>query len=351
MFVQVSREAIAALHQSGLSVPAIARELDLAPTTVSYHIERLQRDPEATIPAGTPAPREAVTRSTTRAEVARMLALGMQRADIARRLGVSKATVSYHAARLGQSVDERCARRYDWRAVQEYYDAGHSVRSCIQTFGFSAASWSDAVRRGAVVARPNATPIAELLVADTYRGRYNLKLRLLREGLKEDRCERCGVTDWCEEPLTLALHHVNGKRNDNRLENLQLLCPNCHSQTRNYAGRNGREPKPSAGVFGGADDAAAPPDPDAAVPPDADAGVSQDTNAAATSGADITAGSGAAADGALRSNRDRSTRRRDRRRGRRRRSRRSGAGGRARGRRSGRQRGPPSRGHPVNRRS
>jgi hypothetical protein len=137
------------------------------------------------------------------------------------------------------AIDERCARRYDWDVVQRYYDAGHSVRECAVAFGFSSASWFDAIRRGAVVARPSATPIAELLVVGTDRGRHNLKLRLIKAGLKESRCERCGLADWRGEPITLALHHVNGVRNDNRLENLELLCPNCHSQTDNYAGRKG----------------------------------------------------------------------------------------------------------------
>lgn len=235
-----TREAVAALHDAGLSAPEIARQLDLAPTTVAYHLHcRSQGGKEASPEAAMPRAK-AIKQSATRDEVARLLELGLTRAEVARRLKLSKATVSYHARRLGQTIDARCARRYDWNAVQEYYDAGHSVRKCIEAFGFSAASWSDAVRRGVVLARPTATPIAELLVSDTYRGRYNLKLRLLREGLKQNQCERCGLTDWCNEPLTLALHHINGTRNDNRLENLQLLCPNCHSQTRNYAGRNGR---------------------------------------------------------------------------------------------------------------
>jgi HNH endonuclease len=70
-----------------------------------------------------------------------------------------------------------------------------------------------------------------------YRGRFNLKLRLIKEGLKQNCCERCGLSEWRGGALTLALHHVNGERTDNRLGNLQLLCPNCHSQTENFAGR------------------------------------------------------------------------------------------------------------------
>ena len=83
-------------------------------------------------------------------------------------------------------------------------------------------------------------PIERLLVADTYRSRHNVKLRLLGEGLKENRCEACGLTEWLGRPLSMALHHVNGDGRDNRLENLQLLCPNCHSQTDNFSGRGRR---------------------------------------------------------------------------------------------------------------
>lgn len=71
----------------------------------------------------------------------------------------------------------------------------------------------------------------------TQRG--HLKLRLIAEGLKEPRCEECGLAEWRGRPLSIAIHHVNGDGQDNRLENLVFLCPNCHSQTDTFGGRNG----------------------------------------------------------------------------------------------------------------
>ena len=183
---------------------------------------------------------ESIRRGRTRDAVRELLAREMTRADVARALGVSKATVSYHARRLGLDVDERGARRYDWEAIQSFHDQGHSRTDCLARFGLSPSTWYDAVKRGDLQPRPAHTPIEELCVADTYRGRYNLKQRLLAAGLKESRCEHCGLESWRGQRLSLALHHVNGDRLDNRLENLRLLCPNCHSQTANFAGRNGR---------------------------------------------------------------------------------------------------------------
>jgi DNA-binding transcriptional ArsR family regulator len=183
--------------------------------------------------------------SKKRAEIGRLRKKGLSYTDIARRLGLSKATVAYHARRLGIPADDRFARRYDWAEIQRAYDTGLSARQCAKQFGFGLASWHQAVNRGDLDPRPREMPIEHLLVADRHQtSRTHLKNRLLKAGLKANRCERCGIIEWRGQPLSMHLHHINGDGKDNRLGNLELLCGNCHSQTPNYGGRNGHRRKP-----------------------------------------------------------------------------------------------------------
>lgn len=82
-------------------------------------------------------------------------------------------------------------------------------------------------------------PLEEILVENRPYSSDKLKKRLIEEGLKENKCENpeCGITDWHGHQLKFHLHHINGNHNDNRLENLMILCPNCHSLTENYSGK------------------------------------------------------------------------------------------------------------------
>jgi DNA-binding CsgD family transcriptional regulator/5-methylcytosine-specific restriction endonuclease McrA len=240
LFVSSTRDRVAELLASGLSLAEVARRTGLAHATVSYHRDRLaqKRTPPASDVAEPPPLDRFPIPPRTRGAVHQLLEAGHSRAEAARLLGLTKATVTYHAGRLGMEIDARAARRYDWKVIQRYYDEGHSMQECRTRFGFSESAWSGAVARGEIVSRPLAMPIKQLL--ERARGRRNLKRRLIDAGLLATHCKHCGIQEWRGMPLSLQLHHVNGVRNDNRLENLALLCPNCHSQTKTFSGRNGR---------------------------------------------------------------------------------------------------------------
>jgi 5-methylcytosine-specific restriction endonuclease McrA len=177
-------------------------------------------------------------RGKTQKAVAELLAAGMSQTGIARALGISKPTVCFHMRMLGIPPNEDFGRRYDWDEIRAAYEAGKSMTDCMKQFGFSRNAWWDAIRRGVITPRPRFEPIESLLVVGRRRSRHHVKSRLLLEGLKQRRCERCGLTDWEGGSISLELHHVNGNGLDNRLENLLLLCPNCHSQTDTWGGRN-----------------------------------------------------------------------------------------------------------------
>ena len=83
----------------------------------------------------------------------------------------------------------------------------------------------------------------EILVENSlYKSIYQLKKRLVSEGKLDYECVECGNKGkWEGKPLSLQLDHINGIRDDHRLENLRFLCPNCHSQTDTFAGRNSKK--------------------------------------------------------------------------------------------------------------
>jgi Zn finger protein HypA/HybF involved in hydrogenase expression len=93
--------------------------------------------------------------------------------------------------------------------------------------------------RGGTKPKRNAMSLEEILQGKhpTYQT-YKLKLRLISEGIKVNVCERCGVSEWNGSPLNCELDHIDGDRSNHRLENLKILCPNCHSQTPTFRSKN-----------------------------------------------------------------------------------------------------------------
>ena len=80
-------------------------------------------------------------------------------------------------------------------------------------------------------------PLSHYLV-ENYHLHSGVKQRILKEGLLKNECYECGqVPEWNGLKLTLQLDHINGNHYDNRIENLRILCPNCHSQTKNFSGK------------------------------------------------------------------------------------------------------------------
>lgn len=69
------------------------------------------------------------------------------------------------------------------------------------------------------------------------------KLRLLERDIIENKCSRCNITDWLGEKISLELDHIDGDNWNNKLENIRLLCPNCHAITDNYKGKNRKDLK------------------------------------------------------------------------------------------------------------
>lgn len=92
--------------------------------------------------------------------------------------------------------------------------------------------------KGGTHKRSKKIPLTAILVENSlYSNTQSLKVQLVREGFLAYQCKVCGLTEWLGAPLSLQLDHINGSHDDNRIDNLRLLCPNCHSQTPTFAGR------------------------------------------------------------------------------------------------------------------
>jgi hypothetical protein len=125
--------------------------------------------------------------------------------------------------------------------------AGHNHRTIqrhVAYWGISTEHFDPNAARRAATSR-RGRPLEEILVEDSTYSRGSLKRRLYSEGLKDRRCELCGQDEeWHGERMSLILDHVNGEATDNRIENLQIVCPNCAATLDTHCGRNKANSEP-----------------------------------------------------------------------------------------------------------
>ena len=76
-----------------------------------------------------------------------------------------------------------------------------------------------------------------------YVSSHKLKIRLIEDGYKKHICECCGLTEWMGKPISLELDHIDGNHYNNAIQNLRIICPNCHSQTETNSGKNNKHRK------------------------------------------------------------------------------------------------------------
>ena len=111
---------------------------------------------------------------------------------------------------------------------------------------YAPASQTDISKKGGAAFKNNNGYLLEDILAGKYP-QYptsHLSKRLVKEGYLTYECSICGIKTWNGEKISLELDHINGIRHDHRLDNLRLLCPNCHSQTPTFKSKNiGRLPE------------------------------------------------------------------------------------------------------------
>ena len=147
-------------------------------------------------------------------------------------------------------------RNYSLEEFQQICNESESVREVVQKLGYAPNGGGTAARIKRDIENNNIdishftgqahtknigkykTPIEDYLTNKVKITSHKLRLRLLKEGIFEYKCACCGNSEWLGRPIPLELHHKDGNKDNNNLDNLELRCPNCHYFTETYKTKN-----------------------------------------------------------------------------------------------------------------
>lgn len=184
--------------------------------------------------------------------IKKLLLEGKTQKEICFELSVAKSTVSYHAKNLKLGKRSFSRKLIDWQKVQSFHDAGNSMKEILDYFKISNSTFYSGIKRNKLVynklykyIRPRKLKNSIVFSDVTKVTNSTLKRRIKKDKILKYYCSNieCFLFEkenpvWNNKKLILHLDHVSGENSDNRIENLRWLCPNCHSQTDTYCGRN-----------------------------------------------------------------------------------------------------------------
>jgi len=128
-----------------------------------------------------------------------------------------------------------------------------TIKLAIRAMNLDVSHWTgQGHRKGSRIPVVMPRPLAVMLRRDTVICSSKFRKRLVKEGVLEERCANCGLNEWLGRPMPLELDHIDGDRYNQEIDNLRLLCPNCHALTPTYRGRN-RKGRSTAKLLPGTD--------------------------------------------------------------------------------------------------
>lgn len=140
--------------------------------------------------------------------------------------------------------------RYTEEEIKEIFESSTSYREAMMKLGYAVSGSAHETMKGLVKRfdldvshftgksqQKPTVPIERYLNNEAKINSSRLRPRLIKEGYFEHKCNRCGLTEWMGEPIPLELHHKDGDNLNNNLDNLEIICPNCHTFTDGYRNR------------------------------------------------------------------------------------------------------------------